>query len=178
MDSSEIRAVEVLLPETKEKICRRILSDLSEWFGIPEAAEDYIRGCRNKYMTALRDEDEYIGFLSLHEHNRYTAEIFVMGILKRNRRQGLGRVLVKRCVEMLKERGFIFLTVKTLSNAHPDVNYSETRRFYTSMGFLPLEEFPGLWGKENPCLMLAKVIQMPEADIPEELNGQGDLKKI
>ena len=26
----------------------------------------------------------------------------------------------------------------------------------TSMGFRPLQEFPELWGKENPCLQMVK----------------------
>ncbi len=162
MTSHEIRIAEVLLPETREEICRRILADLPEWFGIPEAVEEYIRGSREKYMAAVREGDEYVGFISLHEHNRSTAEIFVMGILKRCQRRGYGKGLIEKCEESLKERNFVFLTVKTLSSAHHDVNYARTRRFYSSMGFLPLEEFPRLWGKENPCLMLAKVIQLPE----------------
>ncbi|HOO59370.1 MAG TPA: GNAT family N-acetyltransferase [Candidatus Mcinerneyibacteriales bacterium] len=157
----QIRIAEVLLPETKEEICSRILSDLPEWFGIPEALERYIRDSREKYMAAVREGEEYVGFVSLHEHNRYSAEIFVMGILKRCQRRGYGKMLIEKCEEVLKERNFVFLTVKTLSSAHPDLHYTRTRRFYSSMGFLPLEEFPDLWGKENPCLMLAKVIQWP-----------------
>ncbi|HHF52304.1 MAG TPA: GNAT family N-acetyltransferase [Candidatus Aminicenantes bacterium] len=162
MNHPEVRVAEVVLPETKEKISRRVLSDLAEWFGIPEATERYIRESRDKYMAAVREGDEYVGFVSLHEHNRYTAEIFVMGLLKKSQRRGYGKALIQKCEEVLKERKIVFLTVKTLSSAHPDENYANTRRFYASMGFLPVEEFPELWGKENPCLMLAKIIQLPD----------------
>jgi|MTBAKSStandDraft_1061840.scaffolds.fasta_scaffold31660_3 ribosomal protein S18 acetylase RimI-like enzyme len=157
-----MRIAEVLLPETKEEISRRILSDLPEWFGIPEATEHYIKNSRDKYMVAVREGDEYVGFISLHEHNRYTAEIFVMGVLKSCQRRGYGKALIEKCVEVLVEQKMIFLTVKTLSSAHPDPNYTRTRHFYSSLGFLPLEEFPELWGKQNPCLMLVKIMQMPD----------------
>jgi hypothetical protein len=35
---------------------------------------------------------------------------------------------------------------------------NQTRRFYASMSFLPLEEIDGLW-PENPCLIMVKVLQ-------------------
>ena len=55
-----------------------------------------------------------------------------------------------------------------------DVSRKTYRQFYSSLGFLPLEEFPELWGKENPCLMLVKVIQMPEADRQRDSNAMND----
>ena len=34
----------------------------------------------------------------------------------------------------------------------------ETREFYLSMGFAPLEIFPLFWNEENPCLFMAKYL--------------------
>jgi hypothetical protein len=31
-----------------------------------------------------------------------------------------------------------------------------TRAFYQAVGFLPIEEFPDLWGAENPCLLMLR----------------------
>ena len=54
--------------------------------------------------------------------------------------------------------GVEFLQVKTLSGKHPDEGYKKTRAFYLADGFRPLEEFPNLWGLENPALQLIKVV--------------------
>lgn len=51
-----------------------------------------------------------------------------------------------------------FLMVKTLGESHPDVNYKSTREFYYKAGFFPLEEIKEIWGKENPCLIMVKVV--------------------
>lgn len=49
-----------------------------------------------------------------------------------------------------------FLTVKTLSDSHPNKHYEKTRYFYKAIGFYPIEEFKMLWGKTNPCLLMLK----------------------
>ena len=37
-----------------------------------------------------------MGFISLKEHNRYTEEIYVLGVLKKYYRQGIGKELLAR----------------------------------------------------------------------------------
>jgi hypothetical protein len=49
------------------------------------------------------------------------------------------------------------LQVKTLGPSRPGIHYEPTRRFYTRMGFLPLQELLGLW-PANPCLLMAKLL--------------------
>lgn len=39
-----------------------------------------------------------------------------------------------------------------------DPIYEKTRLFYLSLGFLPLEDFPDLWGEDTPCFQLIKKI--------------------
>jgi ribosomal protein S18 acetylase RimI-like enzyme len=34
-----------------------------------------------------------------------------------------------------------------------------TRRFYEAIGFEPIEEFPTMWGNDNPCLLLVKPLK-------------------
>ena len=50
------------------------------------------------------------------------------------------------------------MTVKTLSDRHPDPGYARTRRFYHKLGFVELEEFPELWGRDNPCLYMLREV--------------------
>ena len=52
--------------------------------------------------------------------------------------------------------GVRVLEVKTFGPSGRSEEYERTRRFYETIGFLPLEETTALWGPENPCLILVK----------------------
>ena len=58
----------------------------------------------------------------------------------------------------LRERGIMLLTVKTLAPTKQDPNYALTRRFYEKIGFLPVEVFASLWGRQNPCILMIKLL--------------------
>ncbi|MEN6523457.1 MAG: N-acetyltransferase, partial [Anaerolineaceae bacterium] len=45
---------------------------------------------------------------------------------------------------------------KTLDASRCCEEYDRTRAFYEAMGFRPLEVFPELWDKDNPCLLMVK----------------------
>ncbi len=79
-----------------------------------------------------------------------------MGILPEYHRQGIGTELMAVAEQYLREKGVSYLQVKTLSAKDTDPNYVLTRKFYERMGFVPLEEWPELWGAENPCVQLIK----------------------
>jgi ribosomal protein S18 acetylase RimI-like enzyme len=79
-----------------------------------------------------------------------------MGVKRSWHRRGIGRALIEAVVELVTSRGVRFLTVKTLSPSNDDPNYAATRLFYEAVGFLPIEEFPTLWGAENPCLFMLR----------------------
>ena len=100
--------------------------------------------------------EKAIGFLALKSNNLYTAELYVLGILQEYHRKNIGRSMVARAEQYLREHNYRFLMVKTLSDSSDDESYAKTRRFYTSLGFYPLEEIAELWGKENPCLIMVK----------------------
>jgi hypothetical protein len=42
------------------------------------------------------------------------------------------------------------------------VGYERTRAFYIAGGFRPPEEFPNLWGPENPALQMVKVLSVQQ----------------
>ena len=153
-----IELIEVLSEDEKSSICEEVLEALPEWFGIPEAVHDYIEGVKGKPFYGVYDKGAPVGFVSLKLHNRYTAEIYVMGILESHHRMGAGKRMVQTCEDYCRRHGFEFLTVKTLDESSPDESYRKTRLFYEAMRFRPLEVFPLLWDEDNPCLFLAKHI--------------------
>jgi len=154
-----IRIMEIFDPELKETICRNILYDLPLWFGKPEDTEEYCIGVKNKTFFSAKEDDKFTGFISLLDHNEYTSEMFVVGVYRSHRNKGIGTLLLKSAVERSLENDKHFLTVKTLADTHESKEYKETRGFYLAKGFVPLEVFPDLWGSDNPCLFMIKLIR-------------------
>lgn len=113
-------------PSGAGETCRQILKTLPEWFGIPESVEDYIQVAdRSPTVIASLGSTE-VGLLTLVQHTTYSAEIFVMAVLPRLHRQGVGQALVRYAESMLAPDGVIFLQVKTLGPSKPDAGYKKT----------------------------------------------------
>ncbi len=149
---------EMLNPAEKSMICDHILRSLPDWFGVEASIVEYTRDVRQMRLWAAWEDGKPVGFIALKDHNAYTAEVAVMGILQAYHRLGIGRQLMQRCEAHCKENGKEFLTVKTLDSSREDASYAKTRLFYLSLGFRPLEVFPLLWDESNPCLLMAKYI--------------------
>ncbi|MGM0405099.1 MAG: GNAT family N-acetyltransferase [Thermoplasmatota archaeon] len=143
-------------PSIKSKICKNILEKLPEYFGIEEAVKDYVQKVRDQFFVSAKVFDNPLGFIAIKEHNEFTSEVYVMGILEEFQGRGIGKRLIEEVETHLKSQGKKYLTVKTLSPSHPDEGYEKTRAFYRSVGFLPLEEFTTLWDENNPCLFMIK----------------------
>ena len=77
----------------KERIARLILESLPEWFGIPQAREEYIAHSRGKPFFCAFEAERPVGFLYLKETGRHTVEVAVMGVVRECHRQGIGRSL-------------------------------------------------------------------------------------
>ena len=135
--------------QEKQRVARVILEALPEWFGIPEARENYIRESADEIMLVSSEGGEPDGFLCLKETGRDTLELAVMGVLQEYHRQGVGTALVQAAKRIARERGYSFLQVKTVQmGRYPE--YDATNRFYLSLGFKELEVLP-LWDEANPC---------------------------
>ena len=136
--------------------CTAILRSLPEWFGIEESILQYSTEIEHLPTFLVKVDDNVAGFLSLKQHNPFSAEILVMGIRPEFQRHGFGKLLLNAAQEWLDQQGVEYLQVKTLGPSNHDPNYAKTREFYLRMGFRPLEELPQVWDEHNPCLILVK----------------------
>ena len=136
--------------QIKEKVVRKILEALPDWFGIEESREQYIKESAEQICIGAIDNKEYVGFLCLKETGNATLELAVMGVLKDYHRQGIGRKMFIIAKDIAREKGYSFLQVKTVQMGRYK-DYDETNRFYISLGFKEFEVFPTLWDEANPC---------------------------
>jgi ribosomal protein S18 acetylase RimI-like enzyme len=144
----------------------RLLRALPSWFGIETSNAGYIESARYlpTYRAWAADRQSTtapVGVLLARRHFRAAAEIHFMAVDPRLHRRGVGRALVQALEADLAADGGELLQVKTLGPSHPDAGYARTRKFYASLGFIPVEELTGLWGPDNPCLIMVKVIGRP-----------------
>ena len=145
-------------PINCSQLCEKILRSLPNWFGIEKAIIQYIKDADKLPTIIVKNENEGIGFLTIKKHFKESADIHCMGILPQYHRKGIGRKLIKKVELHLKNEGVKMLQVKTISEKSTCKFYAKTREFYKSVGFIPLEVFPTLWDKSNPCLQLVKQI--------------------
>ena len=136
--------------DEKRAIARAVLEDLTEWFEVEESREGYIHDCTDWTFLAVKDDDRISGFLCLKETGHATVELAVMGVLKKYHRNGVGRELVEKAIEVAKADGYEFMQVKTVKMGMYE-DYDRTNLFYISCGFKELEVFPLLWDEANPC---------------------------
>lgn len=134
----------------KQKIARLILESLTDWFGVPESRESYIRESADRFFAAAFDKEQPVGFICLKETGKDTAEIAVMGVLKEYHRKGTGTALFRKAKEIAVASGYSFLQVKTVQMGKYE-DYDRTNRFYRALGFKEFEVFPMLWDEHNPC---------------------------
>lgn len=141
----------------KEVVAREILTQLPEWFGLPDSTNEYIHNSKNMPFWACYDEDKPIGFIVLKETSNVTAEIYVMGIIKEYHRKGIGQLLWNEFLQYAKAHGYEYVQVKTVRKGHYK-DYDITNAFYEKLGFKELECFPALWDEWNPCQIYVKYI--------------------
>lgn len=82
--------------DERKRITRTILEGLPDWFGIPEAREEYIEASQGKPFFCAYEAGEPVGFLYLKETGKDTMELAVMGVQEKHHRQGIGRSLFEQ----------------------------------------------------------------------------------
>ena len=136
--------------ETKQKIARKVLEALTDWFEVEESREQYIADCADWIFLAAKQEGETVGFLCLKETGKDTVELAVMGVLKKCHRSGAGKSLVDEAMLVAKQKGYSFFQVKTVKMGMYE-DYDRTNRFYLACGFKEFEVIPQIWDEANPC---------------------------
>ena len=143
--------------DEKTFIASHILSQLPAWFGIPESTLEYVKNCANMPFWAAYIDDKAIGFISLKETSPATAEIYVMGIVEKYHRQGIGRMLWDQFLAFARQSEYEFIQVKTVKKGHYQ-EYDKTNAFYEALGFREFECLPTLWDISNPCQIYVQFI--------------------
>ena len=136
--------------EEKKRITRQVLEALPDWFGIPEAIEDYVKNSAEQLFFTAIEQDRAVGFIYLKETGKETVELYVMGVLKEYHRRGIGRELFEAAKTCAANKGYSFMQVKTVQMGKYQ-EYDDTNCFYIKMGFKEFEVFPTLWDEWNPC---------------------------
>lgn len=144
-------------PDMKKQISREILEALTDWFEVEESREKYIAESAEQIMVAAMDGDRPKGFLCLKQTGKETVELAVMGVLKDCHRQGIGRKLFEKALEIARDKGYMFIQVKTVKMGVYE-DYDITNRFYLSLGFKEFEVLPELWDEANPCQIYVMAI--------------------
>ena len=138
--------------------CERILSTLPDWFGNKRYRAKFAAHAEAFPTLTAHLGPAMVGFITVRRHFEHAFEIYCMAVHADHRRQGLGFALLESAEAMARGEGGKVMQVKTISASHPSEAYAETRSFYANAGYVPLEEFPLLWSKANPCLQLVKVL--------------------
>ena len=142
----------------REREVEAILRSLPRWFGIERALTMYVADSAVKPTFAAEIKRELAGFVSLTRHFPECWEIHCIAVAAQHRNAGVGSALLDHVEHFVRREGATFLQVKTVAHTSPSVEYAETRKFYESRAFTPIESFPELWDPHNPALQMIKLL--------------------
>ena len=154
----EMKIKQIFDKNEKRQIARHILEDLTDWFEMPDAREDYIEKSADQLFFAAKENSAPVGFLYLKETGKDTVELYVIGVLKKYHRHGIGRSLIEVAKTVALANGYSFMQVKTVQMGKYE-EYDRTNKFYINMGFKEFEVFPTLWDERNPCQVYIMSLQ-------------------
>ncbi len=147
-----------LEPAGSGAVCRSILAELPEWFGLPESNAAYERTAEAGPAWLAAEDGQAIGLMLLKPHFADALEIELLIVRQGHHRAGAGRALIDQAVALARAEERRFVTVKTRGPSLRYEPYERTRAFYLAVGFVPLEEFIEIWGPENPCLFMVEPV--------------------
>jgi len=133
-----VYTIEPIPSEVAEALCREITSDLPEYFGLPQANEQYFVGVQSRYNFAAKIDGKYVGLLSLDFPYPGSSNIYWMAVLREYQSHGIGGRLLDHACAFAKTNDATTITVETLAPQEADENYLKTYRFYEHSGFKPL----------------------------------------
>jgi ribosomal protein S18 acetylase RimI-like enzyme len=140
------------------EVCANILSELPDWFGLPESNAEYLNNLSRLPSWVALMGDKVVGMATLEAQLPGTFEISFLAVASEYHRLGIGKQLIERLEAEARQQGGRWLLVKTLAPSHPDPFYANTREFYRAIGFEQLFESNAFWGPENPAVVMIKVL--------------------
>jgi|FEC22Drversion2_1045045.scaffolds.fasta_scaffold00115_76 GNAT superfamily N-acetyltransferase len=147
----------VEITQAKGRICRDIMSELSDWFTDRDVIEACAKAVETLPMFACVEADTIAGFVALRAHPPAAMEILVIATRRRYHRSGIGKSLLSAAEAFARSSDCKLLTVKTLApRGRNEPQYEKTRAFYDRNGFIRAETFPTLWRESDPCLFFVK----------------------
>lgn len=130
--------IEKISSDVAEGLCRNITADLPDYFGLPDANEQYATGVRSCLNFAAKIDKDFIGLISIDFPYYNNANIYWVAVLRNWQNQGIGHQLIEYACNHARENGATTMTVETLAPTESDENYLKTYHFYQSAGFSPL----------------------------------------
>jgi GNAT superfamily N-acetyltransferase len=140
---------------------RRILESLPDWFGDPEAIDNYVTAAGDlQFVSRVAvDGGDVVGVSLTRRHFRESAELHLIAADPAAQGRGTGRALLDQASADLRGDGCKMLSVHTVGPSFDNEPYARTRAFYSAMGFSPLEEHNNLdW--HGPTLIMVRQIQV------------------
>jgi GNAT superfamily N-acetyltransferase len=132
-----------------------ILASIPDWFGIPEANENYVRDAGRMPSYLAVEGDDVVGVALVNEHFPLSRELHPIAVGRDRHRQGAGKALLAAVEEDLRADGVRILEVHTLGPSDTDEGYARTREFYLAQGFVAMNELQRIdW--DGPTLILVK----------------------
>ncbi len=147
---------EVLSPNIKQEIARKILKDLPLWFGIDESTKEYIDTVVEYPFVAAYIDNQVVGFYSIREENEDVLDMYVLGVLRKYHGSGVGSELQKYVDNYALEHRYTYLMVLTLAEKKQNKEYLLTRNFYLKQGFIDFYQNDDIFDKNNPCQIMMK----------------------
>lgn len=141
----------------KSKIVKEILTQLPDWFGMPEGIEEYSKSSRDMMFWSYEIDDQCVGFIALGQTSPHTLEISVMGVRLEYHGKGIGRKLFETSRAYAMQNGYSFIQVKTVEEGTYE-EYDRTIAFYKALGFKEFECIKSIWDEANPCQIFVKSI--------------------
>lgn len=145
----EIR--KAIASDVLESLC--IAKELKEWF-TKDALEKMKKDFEKNFIVAF--EKEVIGFLN-YKINKKSVKILWVGVMRSDRRRGVGRKLLYEVERIAKENNVRKIIVNTLSHKDNYVPYVSTRNFYLKNGFDYVRILPGKKGEDEQVMMEKKL---------------------
>ena len=80
------------------------MRSLPDWFAIEEAIVRYVNEINGLPTFIASQHERAVGFLSVKQHNDYSAEVHVLAVWPAMHRHGIGRQLLVRAEDYLRSR--------------------------------------------------------------------------